>query len=43
MSQHASLSLERWLTSRQLQALDPETLASTLIVYHPSERSYRYG
>lgn len=31
------------LTDQTLEALDPETLASTLIAYHPSERSYLYG
>jgi hypothetical protein len=31
------------LTDQTLEALDPETLTSTLIAYHPSEPSYLYG
>jgi hypothetical protein len=31
------------LTDQTLEALDPDTLTSTLIAYHPSEPSYLYG
>lgn len=31
------------LTNQTLEALDPETFATTLIAYHPSEPNYIYG